>query len=56
MTGTIGTNGIDPTACFSTAGFSLKACRHSFYDESIMDLSSWAVRRRASAMKDYWFN
>ena len=49
-------NGIDPTASFSTAGFSLKAYRHSFYDVSIMDLSSWDVKRRSSAMEDYWFN
>jgi hypothetical protein len=50
------TNGIDPTSSFSTAGFSLKAYRHSFYDGSIMDLSSWDVKRRSSAMEDYWFN
>ena len=50
------TNGIDPTSSFSTAGFSLKAYRHSFYDGTIMDLSSWDVKRRSSAMEDYWFN
>jgi hypothetical protein len=50
------TNGIDPTSSFSTAGFSLKAYRHSFYDGSIMDLSSWDVKRRSLAMEDYWFN
>jgi hypothetical protein len=50
------TNGIDPAASFSTAGFSLKEYRHSFYDGTIMDLSSWDVKRRSSAMEDYWFN
>jgi hypothetical protein len=30
MTAIIETNGVDPTACFSPAGFSLKVYSHSF--------------------------
>ena len=50
VTASIETNGINPTASFSTAGFSLKAYRHASYDGSIMD---WA-RGMSSAGHQQW--
>jgi hypothetical protein len=49
------TEGMDPSSLFLTAAFSSNAFRYSDYDELIMDLSSWHVKRRACAMDNYWF-